>query len=243
MFGYRGWRKQWGEKRACGGALVWQLNDCWPTISWSIIDYYQRKKPAYYTMRRALAPVAVAVRRAHWDWSTTHTKPPEYLEWECWAVSRETEVISAAVEIRFVSIHSGSDIKKPVRKTIDIVPNETTPICKGAIQESLEEPHVLAARLWIHDRLISRDCDWPQPFKYLDFQNRGLNIEQVDSLSKMRVSAARPIKGLVFEERTGVVLDDNCLDIVPGDSQIVSVQGIRPADAPLKSWYLGMDSG
>lgn len=46
MFGYRGWRKQWGEGRHCGGALVWQLNDCWPTTSWAIVDYYLRRKPA-----------------------------------------------------------------------------------------------------------------------------------------------------------------------------------------------------
>lgn len=46
MFGYRGWRKQWGEGRHCGGALVWQLNDCWPTTSWAIVDYYMRRKPA-----------------------------------------------------------------------------------------------------------------------------------------------------------------------------------------------------
>jgi beta-mannosidase len=46
MFGYRGWRKQWGEGRHCGGALVWQLNDCWPTTSWSIVDYFLRRKPS-----------------------------------------------------------------------------------------------------------------------------------------------------------------------------------------------------
>lgn len=35
----------------CMGTLFWQLNDCWPVCSWSIIDYYGRKKKAYETVK------------------------------------------------------------------------------------------------------------------------------------------------------------------------------------------------
>ncbi|MBL7764659.1 MAG: hypothetical protein JNJ58_01075 [Chitinophagaceae bacterium] len=31
----------------CMGSLLWQFNDCWPVSSWSIIDYYGRKKLGY----------------------------------------------------------------------------------------------------------------------------------------------------------------------------------------------------
>ena len=36
----------------CMGSLFWQLNDCWPGPSWSIIDYYGNKKVAYDVVKK-----------------------------------------------------------------------------------------------------------------------------------------------------------------------------------------------
>jgi beta-mannosidase len=33
--------------------IVWQLNDCWPALSWSLIDYDLNPKPSYYFVKRA----------------------------------------------------------------------------------------------------------------------------------------------------------------------------------------------
>ena len=44
----------------CMGALYWQLNDCWPAVSWSSIDYYQRWKALHYAAKRFYAPVLVS---------------------------------------------------------------------------------------------------------------------------------------------------------------------------------------
>lgn len=40
------------SKGHCMGSLLWQLNDCWPGPSWSIIDYFGNKKPAYHSVRQ-----------------------------------------------------------------------------------------------------------------------------------------------------------------------------------------------
>lgn len=52
----RAWR---GLKPHCMGMLYWQLNDVWPAISWSSIDWSGRWKALHYWARRFFAPLAV----------------------------------------------------------------------------------------------------------------------------------------------------------------------------------------
>ncbi len=41
------------KKPHCMGTLMWQLNDCWPGPSWSIIDYRRKPKKSYFSVKRA----------------------------------------------------------------------------------------------------------------------------------------------------------------------------------------------
>ena len=40
----------------CSGTLIWQLNDCWPGFTWSLMDFDGRPKLAYHAARRAYSP-------------------------------------------------------------------------------------------------------------------------------------------------------------------------------------------
>ncbi|RDW87120.1 beta-mannosidase [Aspergillus mulundensis] len=243
MFGYRGWRRQWGDERHCGGALLWQLNDCWPTISWAIVDYFLRPKPAFYAVSRVLKPVAIGVRREHHDWSVSHAVPPKASKYELWVVSSLRKEQTGQVELRFISIKTGLEIREAVvHEDVTIAPNGTTNILDGVIDNEVDEPHVLAARVWIGGELVARDVDWPQPFKYLDLSDRGLvvtTISDVEDEQILELRTSKPVKCLVFEERENVRVSDSAIDIVPGDDQFVTVKGLKPGDAPLKYKFLG----
>lgn len=56
-YGVEHWRRNRGE---CMGAVVWQLNDCWPVASWSSIDYFGRWKALHYFEKRFFAPVLLS---------------------------------------------------------------------------------------------------------------------------------------------------------------------------------------
>ncbi len=48
----------------CMGSIVWQLNDCWPVVSWAAVDGYGRRKPLWYAIRAAYADRLVTLQPA-----------------------------------------------------------------------------------------------------------------------------------------------------------------------------------
>ena len=151
---------------------------------------------------------------------------------------QKQEEVKATVELRFISIKTGKEIKdKIVKKDITLVQNGTTDILSGTIDNRNEEPHVLAARIWVDGEIVSRDVDWPQPLKYLDFEDRGLEV--IPQGSTILVKADKPTKGLVFEEREGILVDDSAIDVVPGDEQMITVRGLGLGERSLGWTYLG----
>ncbi len=51
------WRRR---KYRTAGSLFWQLNDCWPVTSWSVIDSALRPKAGYFYAKRFFAPILVS---------------------------------------------------------------------------------------------------------------------------------------------------------------------------------------
>jgi len=54
------WRRR---KFKTAGTLFWQLNDCWPVSSWSVIDSGLRPKAAYFYTKRFFNDILVSMKR------------------------------------------------------------------------------------------------------------------------------------------------------------------------------------
>jgi beta-mannosidase len=65
----------------CGGALVWQLNEPWPAISWALLDFRRQPKDAYHAVQRAFQPLLVSL-----EYPLRHYRAGEALPLHIWLI-------------------------------------------------------------------------------------------------------------------------------------------------------------
>jgi beta-mannosidase len=216
---YRGWRRLWkGPGREyTAGALVWQLNDCWPVTSWAIVDYYQRPKPAYYAIRRALAPFGVGLAR---------TSPQSV---SAWTVSGLNMSGDAELEVRTWTF-DGTLVSEE-RRQITLISNQS--VEQGEFVSERNDTWVVAARLFKDGNVVARTTLWSEPFKYLTLPDPEINIERLDA-NTLRVHVKRPAKGVWLSAGDGVTWSDNMLDLTPDDPQLIVAQNLHETEINVK---------
>lgn len=267
LWAYKGWRRQWGapSNRKCGGVLVWQLNDCWPTISWAVVDYHLVPKLAYYAIKRSMKPVTVGVQRKFRPWTmrpadeiwqrdTGHINMHELWHnstFDVWVGNNTTEELRGEVFIKCYCINNGEIIGTPWKQNVTIASNGTTEILKGHVlvpdrmvtteqpfNFANVDPYVVQALLYIDGVCVANDTAWPDPIKYLNFSERGLDVQYHNSNSRIVFTATKPIKGFAINEREGVKLSDNGFDLMPTESKEVLVTGCTAKE--LKWMFIGI---
>lgn len=175
-----------------------------------------------------------------------------------WTVSNEDSPCNLQVEVRFISIRTGTDVKAPITYSdIQVAANATTEISADTVPppslDSLLEgdndwidwdkydPFVIHVTARRDGERISTDTAWPQPFKYLDFSDRRLSFgTSAESPNRISISAGKPVKGLVFEEMRGVKFSENNFDLVPGQVVVMDFSGLSRHE--LRYTYVGAPS-
>ncbi len=214
-YALRDWRRRWkgAGREHTAGALVWQLNDCWPVTSWAIVDSLLCPKPAYYTLKRELAPFAVGIQRLS----------PEQAA--VWAVNGLTSTLSAELELRTWTL-DGTLVSEE-RRPAELAPNQAVEL--GLVECHYDKALVLGARLLKGATVLARGTLWPEPFKYLTLPDPAITVEHVDS-EALRISVQRPAKGVWLTGGDTVRWSDNMLDVLPNDPQTVIARGLGAAE-------------
>lgn len=250
------WRRQWrGPGREyCGGALVWQANDCWPATSWSLVDYYLRPKLAYFAVRREMAPVSVGITRR------TRRRPRDRYtrafvdvdtRLEVWASNLTLEDLTVACQLRAWDVETGEQtcaetvaagLVLPANRSTEVTARDVPVRRAGAAAGHDEDRTVVAAYLVdAAGRQVARHVNWPEPLKYLHLPKpRALRAVLVPDRGLVEVDAEVPVKGVALEcEDDGVRFLDNLVDLVPGEVVRIAVTGAGP-DTKMETRYLGM---
>lgn len=249
---YRLWKRQWKGpgKEYCGGALVWQINDCWPVTSWSIVDYYLRPKHAYYTVKREMAPISLGVtRREHVVPKDKYTRAyvKKTTQIEIWGSNLTLKDLKVDVVVKAFDVISGKEtFSKTVKSGLVLPENRSTEIIAMdvpvKVKDSGEEGRiVVAAYLFEDGKQIARYVNWPEPLKYVHLQKpKHLTADVSKDGKTVEISAEVPVKGVALEsEDDDVKFGDNLVDIVPGEIVSISVTGANKG-SKIETRYLGM---
>ncbi|KAK1752585.1 glycoside hydrolase superfamily [Echria macrotheca] len=249
---YRLWKRHWKgpDREYCGGALVWQMNDCWPVTSWSIVDFYLRPKMAYFTIKREMAPVSVGItRREHRHPRDKYTRAHVDVEHrvEVWGSNLTLEGLTVDVVLRAWDVETGDKIWEEIHEGVELAENRSTELAAFDVpvrqKGKGEEGRIVVAAYLVggDGKQIARYVNWPEPLKYLHLQKpKDLKAELAEDASVVRVSAEVPVKGVAVEcEDDEVRFEDNLVDIVPGEVVSIGVRGAR-ASTRITTRYLGM---
>ncbi|KAL1887764.1 Beta-mannosidase B [Sporothrix stenoceras] len=261
---YRLWKRQWQGpgKEYCGGALVWQLNDCWPVTSWSICDYYLRPKHAFFTVKREMAPITVGMTRkehAHNEeggHSHSRVTISRQTQIEIWGSNLTLEDIeSVDCVVRAWDVETGKlTYEGKVAEGVVLKPNRSTELAALDVPgvKGDEAKTVVAAYLKSSAAgQIARYVNWPEPLKYLHLAKPELKVEVAKNESGdvvgVDISSNLPVKGVAIEvhedtsneEADLVKFDDNLVDIVPGETVRLGVSGAT-SSTQFTPRYLGM---
>lgn len=84
------------------GTLLWQLNDCWPVTSWSIVDYSRQPKAAWYAVKEAYRDDVIPVTDKIYPRNLILEKPQFSI-----TITAENLYIQSNTAAKYVYISSG----------------------------------------------------------------------------------------------------------------------------------------
>jgi len=235
------WRRASSPTR---GALIWFLRDLWPGAGWGIIDAHGTPKLCYYAVRRALAPVAVAISDEGINGLIVH------------AFNDGPQTIAATIE--FTAYRRGEievckgrrTIELPARGSVEI---PATDLLEGFYDLSFAYrfgpamADVVHAVLRADDRMIGDAFHFPEGLPNRRETDIGLAVDVVSpggaSAPLIEVSTRRFAQNVTIET-PGFVPDDNGFHLAPGQRRRIALRArdARPSFARDIASALNADS-
>jgi beta-mannosidase len=200
----------------CMGSLYWQLNDSWPTISWSTVDYYGRWKAAHYAVKKANSPVLIS---------------PE-LDDDMLKVfvvnDKLSKIENAKLEISLVRFN-GEKLHS-VEKNTTIPSNTSALVFEEDLGEWLNDINLketlIRVELLADDKQLSENHVYFYEPKDLKFQKANVQFEneKTENGYKLKLTTDNLAKKLyLYFDNPDVKVSDNYFDLLPGEEKVVEV--------------------
>jgi len=191
--------------RRCWGNLVWRLNDSWPMIYGSVVDYYLEPKIAYYFLRRAYEPVLVSFE-----------KTPDRIN--VWVINDSPQPVSGTLVVQRLDFNG----KVLGKLQVDVA------VKSGEARRCLNATPLGEISLrseFLHAALAGREsiCLLIGE-RYLHLPTARLAARLADGRIEIETDQFAREVALEFEAVTGAVFEDNFFDLAPGRKRTIAVR-------------------
>lgn len=199
------------------GSLFWQLNDCWPVVSLSSVDYYGRWKALQYYARRFYAPLLVSPIVKDGVLSV-------------YVVSDKTEPVEATLRVRIMKFDGGVVSEKTLPVTLP--PLSSQSYLQIPEDSFSHEPGVAPAKtfaamdLTVDGKKVSTNLIYfvPVPQVHLPADRLTSDITSSNGRYNLHISSAVLARDVhISFGDTDAKVSDNYFDLVPGESRDIQI--------------------
>jgi hypothetical protein len=197
------------EGRRCGGNMVWRLNDPWPILYWSIIDYYLEPKIPFYFLKRTYSPVLVCFE-----------KTLDRLA--VWVVNDSTNTVADTLTVR--RLRFDGTLKGELETNVKVKPGESR-----RCLETVDLGPISLREEFLHASFAGNEATYLlSGERYLHLPQANLSARYIkDKIEVTTDVFARQIV-LEIEGTSGVVFEDNFFDLKPRSKRKIGI--INPGE-------------
>ncbi|MBN2086697.1 MAG: glycoside hydrolase family 2 protein [Anaerolineales bacterium] len=203
--------EHWRRHRArVGGTIIWQLNDCWPAISWASLDYFGRWKATHYAAKRFYAPVLLSIEDTG-EIRGVHVTSDLTEAWQG--------------EVRWRLETTAGKMLDQGREKVVAAPSADTAVCapdfSGRIVDANRRNVVLVCELWRNRTRIATCVSPFAPIKHLALENPGLKAKVGKTGGGLSIEVSAKTLALFVElalNGADAVFSDNFFDLPAGAS-------------------------
>lgn len=221
-YGVEHYRRNRGR---CMGAIYWQLNDCWPVISWSSVDYYGRWKALHYYAKRFFAPVMISCEEQNWmtaeaDMNRQHFEFEKSIHLN---VTNET-LTDRRILVRYAVRNAKAEILQEKEQWVDV------PALSSVWLDKVELPDIDLFHEYVSYEALEDGCvisqgtvifSYPKYFRYVD-PKLFVRVEG-DELVVTADAYAKSVE--IRNVDDDLILEDNYFDMNAGERRIKILSG------------------
>jgi len=216
----------------CMGSLYWQINDCWPVASWSSTDYYHKWKAVHYSVKKAFEPVMIS--------TVNKGKEVEVFVVSDLLTDQEAELKVQVMDFEGHILHEDSN-------DIKINKNSSTKLNSfklSGIQNLNTSRSLLLLSIIRKDEVVATKIHYFDIPKNIELPSVEVNlkVEETAEGYVLRIKSDALARNIyIYDDRSGLVLEDNYFDLLPDQEKRVRITSydMVPEVSHLRYKHLG----